>query len=154
MALEVRPYAEADWGAICRIHDAARLDELRSSVGLEAFLSLAETFEEEQLFANPVWVAELDGAVSGFISASPNEITWIYVDPTLYRRGIARALMDEVFSHADDRVELEVLDGNTAARAFYESLGFVWESSTTGKLAGNEGFQATGHTLVWRRPKP
>ena len=151
MSLLVRPYEAADWDAICRIHDAARLDELRGSVGLDAFLGLADTYEAESLFGNPVWVAELDGEVAGFIAASPAEITWIYVDPALYRRGIASALMNEVFAHAGDRVELEVLEGNDAARGFYESLGFVWESSTTGKLAGNERFQATGHTLVWRR---
>ena len=154
MTLLVRPYENNDWDAICRIHDAARLDELRASVGLDAFLNLADTYEAEDLFGNPVWVAELDGAVAGFIAASPTEITWIYVDPALYRRGVARALMSEVFSHAEDRVELEVLDGNDAAQAFYESLGFVWESSTTGKLTGNEAFQATGHTLVWHRPMP
>ena len=152
MTVLVRRYEDADWDAICRIHDAARLDELRSSVGLEAFLSLADTYEAEDLFGNPVWVAELDDEVAGFIAASPTEITWIYVDPLLYRRGVARALMNEVFAHAADRVELEVLEGNASARAFYESLGFVWESSTTGKLTGNESFQATGHTLVWRRP--
>ena len=153
MPVAIRPYEAADWDAICRIHDAARLDELRSSVGVEAFLRLADTYEEEDLFGNPVWVGELDGAVAGFVAASPTEITWIYVDPALYRRGIASALMQEVFAHADQRVELEVLDGNTAARHFYEALGFVWEASTTGKLAGNEAFQATGHTLVWHRPE-
>jgi ribosomal protein S18 acetylase RimI-like enzyme len=151
MTTTVRAYEHSDWDAICRVHDAARIDELRSSVGIGAFLSLADTHEAEGLFDNPVWVAEVDGALAGFISASPREITWIYVDPALYRRGIARALMKEVLSHAEDRIELEVLDGNEAARAFYESLGFVWESSTTGKLTGNESFAATGHTLVWRR---
>jgi ribosomal protein S18 acetylase RimI-like enzyme len=154
MALDIRRYRQDDWAAICRIHDTARLDELRSSVGVEAFLTLADTYENEDLFSNPVWVAELDGSVAGFIAASPSEITWIYVDPALYRRGVARALMTEVLIHAGERVELEVLDGNTAAWSFYESLGFVWESSTTGKLTGNERFEATGHTLVWRRAWP
>lgn len=32
-------------------------------------------------------------------------------------------------------------------------LGFVLESTTTGKLAGNESFTATGHTLVWTPPQ-
>ena len=41
-----------------------------------------------------------------------------------------------------------MLEGNSA-RAFYEAVGFAWQSTTTGKLAGNESFQATGHTLVW-----
>ena len=152
MGISVRPYNDADWAQICRIHDAARLDELRDSVGLEAFLTLEQTCENEELFANPVRVAELDGVVVGFVAASAEEITWIYVDPALYRRGIARAMMADVLATAGDRVELEVLEGNSSARAFYESLGFVWESSTTGKLAGNERFTATGHTLVWHRP--
>ncbi|HEY1530703.1 MAG TPA: GNAT family N-acetyltransferase [Galbitalea sp.] len=150
-SIPVRPYAESDWDAICRIHDAARLDELRGSVGLDAFLPLADTYENEGLFDNPVWVAELEGRVAGFVAASPDEITWIYVDPAMSRRGVARALMQEVFAHANDRIELEVLDGNDGARAFYEAIGFAYESSTTGKLTGNESFPATGHTLVWTK---
>lgn len=151
MPVVVRPYHESDWPSLCRIHDAARLDELRSSVGLEAFLTLADTFEAEDLFGNPVWVAELEGHIVGFVAASREEITWIYVDPAMYRHGVGRALMAEVFAQADDHLELEVLDGNDGARTFYESLGFVWTSTTTGKLAGNEGFAATGHTLVWHK---
>jgi hypothetical protein len=69
------------------------------------------------------------------------------------RRGVARALTNEVLARAEHRVELEVLDGNSAARALYESLGFGSESSTTGKLTGNESSQTTGHTLVWHRPE-
>ena len=54
-----------------------------------------------------------------------------------------------MLARADGPVELEVLDGN-GARDFYEALGFVLESTQTGKLAGNESFTATGHTMVWR----
>lgn len=150
MAITIRPYAPSDWDDICRIHDAARLDELRNSVGVAAFLPLADTYEAEGLFEGDVWVAELDGGIAGFIAATGNEITWLYVDTALYRRGVARALTSHVLARARHPVELEVLEGNDAARAFYERMGFVWQSSTTGKLAGNEKFQAAGHTLVWR----
>jgi ribosomal protein S18 acetylase RimI-like enzyme len=149
MTLSIRPYEPRDWDAICRIHDAARLDELRGSVGLEAFLALADTYEAEGLFESDVWVAELDGALAGFVSASADEITWLYVDPALYRRGVARALVGHLQERATGRLELEVLEGNDSARSFYERMGFVWEATTTGKLAGNATFQATGHTLVW-----
>jgi ribosomal protein S18 acetylase RimI-like enzyme len=150
-AIVVRASVEADWPELCRIHDAARVGELRDTVGLDAFLPLAETYEREGLFDNPVLVADLAGRPAGFVSASTDEITWLYVDPAVQRRGVARALIARVLATAGDRVELEVLDGNDAARAFYESMGFVWESTTTGKLAGNEQFEATGHTLVWTR---
>ena len=122
---------------------------------LEAYLDLAATHENEGLFDDEVWVAEVDGRVAGFIAGSVGpdggEITWIYVDPSLYRRGIGRTLVEHFVARSGGPVELEVLDGN-AARAFYESLGFVLESTTTGKLAGNEAFTATGHTLVWSPP--
>jgi ribosomal protein S18 acetylase RimI-like enzyme len=151
MSIVIRAYDVADWDAICRIHDAARLNELRGSVDLAAFLPLADTFEAEGLFDGDVWVAELDGLLAGFIGAGPDEITWLYVDPALTRRGVARALTTWVLDRAPAEVELEVLDGNTAARAFYESVGFVYRSTTTGKLVGNESYQVTGHTLGWNR---
>ena len=53
---EIRTYRDDDWDAIARIHDAARLDELRDSAGVEAFLSLADTAGPEGLFYGDVWV--------------------------------------------------------------------------------------------------
>ncbi len=150
MTITIRPYRPSDWDSICRIHDVARLDELRSSVGVEAYLDLATTYENEGLFDGDVWVAELDGQVGGFIAGTPGEITWAYVDPSRYRSGIGRALVQHVQARASGPVELEVLDGNDTARAFYQRMGFVVEATTTGKLAGNEAFTATGHTMVWR----
>ena len=156
MAVDIRPYEPRDWDDISRIHDAARLDELRGAGLLDAYLDLATTYENEGLFDDDVWVAELDGRVAGFIAGSVGEeggeITWIYVDPQLYRRGVGRALVEHVTVRAGGPVHLEMLDGN-GALAFYEALGFARESTTTGKLAGNEAFEATGHTLVWR-PDP
>ena len=153
MSVGIRPYESRDWDDIARIHDAARLDELRGAGLLDAYLDLAATYENEGLFDDEVWVAEVDGRVAGFLAGSVGEeggeITWIYVDPALYRRGVGRALVEHFVALAGGPVELEVLDGN-AARAFYEALGFAVESTTTGKLAGNESFTATGHTLVWR----
>ena len=151
VSIVVRAYEDRDWAAISRIHDAARLDELGGAGLLEAYLSLADTYENEALFDDDVWVAELDGEVAGFLAGSAGEITWAYVDPALYRRGVGRALVEHVLARATGPVELEVLEGNSA-RAFYESIGFVWDSTSTGKLAGNESFQATGHTLIWRPP--
>ncbi|HWU29860.1 MAG TPA: GNAT family N-acetyltransferase [Microbacterium sp.] len=174
--IRVRDYEERDWATICRIHDAARLDELRDAaifrpspaelreewtgprdgdlsegrtlVGPDAFLPLVSTFEAEDLFADDVRIAEYDGAVAGFIAGSDDEITWLYVDPAMWRRGIARALVTDHLRRGDGRrVELEVLEGN-AARGFYEQLGFVVESTSTGRLAGAEEFWAVGHVMV------
>ena len=126
--------------------------ELATSVGTEAFLSLEQTYESEGLFAGDVWIAELEGAVAGFLALAEGEVTWMYVDPDCSRRGVGTALLRHALAHASDRVELTVLDGNTGALKLYEREGFVHASTTVGRLAGNEAFEATGHLLVWRRP--
>ena len=57
MSVVIRPYESRDWDDIARIHDAARLDELRGAGLLDAYLDLAATYENEGLFDDEVWVA-------------------------------------------------------------------------------------------------
>jgi ribosomal protein S18 acetylase RimI-like enzyme len=148
--LSIRPYESDDWQAIAAIHDAARLLELRMTVGEEAFLSLAETAENEGLFTGELWVATEDDRVVGFVALRDDEITWLYVDPAHHRQGIGRAL----FSHAANRcgtvVRVETLAGNEPALALYLSEGFDLVETKTGRLTGHERFAATGHLLVRR----
>ena len=66
--ITIRPYSDGDWDAIARIHDAARLDELRGSAGVEAFLTLAQTADGEGMFDGLLWVAEVDGRVVGHVA--------------------------------------------------------------------------------------
>ncbi len=148
----IRPYTERDWDAIARIHDAARLDELRDSVGTEAFVTLAQTAEGEGLFDGLLWVAETRGTVTGFVALDGDEVTWLYVDPAHYRRGIGRALLRHAIAHAGDRAEVTVLEGNPNALALYRSEGFVVLETRTGPLVGNERFTATGHIMERRTP--
>ncbi len=145
MSVIVRPYADSDWDAIARIHDSARLDELRATVGVDAFLTLEQTAEGEGLFDGSVWVAETGGQVAGFVALDGDEVTWLYVDPGRYRQGIGRALLREAVA-AGGR-EVSVLDGNEAALELYRAEGFELVSTTSGRLAGNEAFAATGHLL-------
>jgi ribosomal protein S18 acetylase RimI-like enzyme len=51
-------------------------------------------------------------------------IAGVGVAPEARRRGIARALMEAVLELAPPTVTLEVIEGNDAAIALYESLGF------------------------------
>lgn len=144
----IRPYRDADWDAIARVHDAARLDELRDSVGVEAFLTLAQTAEGEGLFDGLVWVAETGGEVVGFVALDGDEVTWLYVDPAHYRRGIGRALLRHAVEAAPGaQVEVDVLAGNPAAEGLYLGEGFVILETKTGSLVGNERFAATGHHM-------
>ncbi len=103
MSITIRAYTESDWDTVARIHDSARLDELRLSVGVEAFLDLAATYDSEGLFDGDVWVAELDGEVAGFIAFSDDEITWTYVHPVAYRRGVGRMLLRHILARGHRR---------------------------------------------------
>ncbi|MEV6595662.1 GNAT family N-acetyltransferase [Actinoplanes sp. NPDC051346] len=144
----IRGYRDDDWPEIARIHDAARLDELRDSVGVEAFLTLAQTAEGEGLFDGHLWVADDGGTVTGFVAHDDDEITWLYVDPARYRQGIGRALLRHAVAACDaDQIEVTVLAGNPAAVALYRAEGFVITETRTGRLVGNEAFTATGHIM-------
>ncbi|TFU03413.1 GNAT family N-acetyltransferase [Polymorphobacter arshaanensis] len=150
-ALKIRPYAAEDWDAICAVHDAARHDELRHSAGEAAYLPLADTYENEALFAARVDVGVADGEVAGFVAFSPAELTWLYVHPAHYGKGYGRALLRHAIAQAGPVIDTEVLVGNAPALALYLSEGFTVIEHSHGRLAGNEGFTASG--LVLRRQR-
>ncbi|MEO0375886.1 MAG: GNAT family N-acetyltransferase [Cyanobacteria bacterium P01_A01_bin.17] len=149
--MEIRKYIPTDWPRLCKIHDAARLDELRLSVGEAAFLTLEQTAKNEGLFDSSVVVAEASGCVEGFAAFSQDELTWLYVNPLVYRRGIGRGLLRYAIEHAGDRFAVEVLEGNEPALKLYLSEGFSITKKSNGRLAGNEAFEASGYRLERRK---
>ena len=85
-------------------------------------------------------VAEEDGEILGYlgilISFDGSEITNVCVAEKARRRGIGRALMEELFHRMQERkvrvIHLDVRIGNTPARNLYESLGFVQDGLRKG----------------------
>lgn len=146
----IRPYRDSDWPQLCLIHDAARPFELRSSVGMEAFLTLAETAEEEGLFESAVDVLQDEDKLIGFVAYKPGEITWLYVHPDWFGQGHGRRLLSHAINKAGPLVTTEVLEGNDAAKSLYLSAGFRLKEHSVGKLAGNESFRAVGLVLEYR----
>jgi GNAT superfamily N-acetyltransferase len=150
-AMLIRPYTDLDWPDLCRIHDAARLDELRLSVGLDAFLTLEQTADAEGLFDAQLDVLEVDGQVLGFVAYSDHELTWLYVTPDAYGKGYGRALLRHAITKAGPVFATEVLEGNVPATTLYLSEGFELIERKAGRLVGNEGFAAVGLNLERRR---
>lgn len=155
-AYEVRAYQPDDWAAIAWAHDAARLQELAPSVGVEAFLDLAATADNEGLFDDQVWVAaDPQRQVVGFVAYAEAEVTWLYIHPDAQGRGAGRALLRHTLAYADalgvPAVEVTMLEGGPA-RPLYESEGFRMVETKTRALVGNEAFTATGHILRRTRP--
>jgi [ribosomal protein S18]-alanine N-acetyltransferase len=76
-----------------------------------------------------VTVAELDGAVVGFlvtreIAEDEFEVLNLGVAPSKRRAGVARALLETLLKRVPCDVFLEVCESNSAARNFYQALGF------------------------------
>lgn len=151
--LTIRRYQPSDWPDIAEVHDAARLDELRASVGVDAFLSLAQTAESEGLFEGELWVAQRDSKVIGFVAFTPEELTWLYVAPAQYRQGVGRSLLAHALSRCAAVFSTEVLAGNDAALGLYLASGFRIARRVDGRLTGNDAFAASGDVLTWSRPE-
>ncbi|MGR3277327.1 N-acetyltransferase family protein [Acaryochloris marina NIES-2412] len=145
--INIRPYESADWSRLREIHDAARLDELRLTVGTDAFLSLEQTADNEGLFDNKLFVAEVDNVVQGFIAYGDEELAWLYVDPRFYRKGVGRALVQHAVANSTPTMEIELLEGNTPALELYLAEGFKVIERVEGQLVGNEEFAAAGFVL-------
>ena len=117
----------------------------RSSLeALQWRASLANPGDRESLLANPdaialpveqiadghVFVAERDGVIVGFaaILARPDgnaELDALFVEPTLWKRGVGRLLVDHCADAARERASriLHVV-GNPHAEGFYAACGF------------------------------
>lgn len=145
--LAARPYQDADWPSLCRIHDRARLLELALSAGEAAFLSLEQTAGDEGLFDAALDVGEVAGTIVGFVAYSDTELTWLYVDPDRFGEGHGRALLRHAISRASPILETQVLVGNDPALTLYLSEGFEIIERKDGKLVGNESFAASGYIL-------
>ncbi|WP_179380907.1 GNAT family N-acetyltransferase [Jannaschia marina] len=143
----VRAYERSDWSSLCDIHDRTRMDELELTVGVAAFLSLAETYEDEGLFDGCLMVAKIEESVVGFVAFDSDEVTWLYVDPDHYRNGIGRTLLQNAIACASGNPMIELLDGNIPAQNLYRSEGFEIVEYRDGRLVGNEAFAARGLVL-------
>lgn len=138
MDISIRDYVDADWPAVCRIHDAARPLELAGVAMDGPPATMAEAAEGDGFFASQSFVAETeDGRIVGFASIIPPELTWLYVDPAAHRQGVGRALMAHVVPMLGKDGFVYLVGSNLPARALYESFGFTLTSEVPGECEGN-----------------
>jgi GNAT superfamily N-acetyltransferase len=93
------------------------------------------------------WVAEVDGAVAGFVMVVGDEVEQVYVAADQRGSGIAGALLAEaerqVRAAGHDRAWLAVVAGNARARRFYERSGWTDEGPFEYMAAG--GIKVPSH---------
>lgn len=66
---------------------------------------------------------DADDQPVAFLGATANQLDSLFVHPSSFGQGIARALIRHAFSPGVE-ITLEVNEANTQARAFYAKLGF------------------------------
>jgi ribosomal-protein-alanine N-acetyltransferase len=112
--LVIRPGVASDLAAVAAIQQACPE---------AAHWSPADYLEHEVL------VAVVGNSVGGFLvcrrtACGERELLNLAVSPDLRRQGLARALFETAFIGFKGDVFLEVRESNTAAQAFYNSMGF------------------------------
>lgn len=147
----LRKYKYSDWEAISKIHDKARLDELRGTVNLNVFIPLSTAAFNEGLFNGEIIIAEIENEVTGFIGFNNKTIDWLYVSPTHYKKGIGSALIEDALSKVKDEIRIAVLKNNIPALNLYKKMGFTEERTFKAPMIGAEEFEAEGIALKWKR---
>lgn len=131
-----RDYQEADWSAICKVHDSARPDELVGSCDPRAFIPIEQDPEVEELKKHKKFVATEGDKVVGFVALEDRYISFLYVDPDHYGQGIGRRLLQLANETIGPGAWTIVLDGNQRAIRLYESEGYREVRRFAGDNAG------------------
>lgn len=88
--------------------------------------SIAESIENENTI---LYIAELDGKTAGYmgvqIFSGEGYVTNVATLKEFRRRGVAKALINEVMKNEMEFLTLEVRQSNIPAISLYRSLGFV-----------------------------
>jgi ribosomal protein S18 acetylase RimI-like enzyme len=132
----IRPARPEDAEALATIQDAGWREGFTGIVEERPPLDrVRERFAERlEQGKHPLLVAEEAGAVRGFASFGDAEIHALYVDPSAWRRGTGRALLERALADlrqaGHEEVTLWSLAVNDRATVFYEANGFETDGAT------------------------
>jgi L-amino acid N-acyltransferase YncA len=138
----IRAATPADFSAITRIYDyAVRQGTASFEIEPPNVAEMTHRYQALLQGGYPYLVAELDGHVAGYAYAGAYRTRpayrWtvedsVYVDPAAYRRGIGRALLDELIAES-------------TARDFRQMIAVIGDSAQTASI---ELHRAAGFRLV------
>lgn len=113
------------------INDISELRAFYYRVRVEAFTWLnvsAYTLDDfdNDTKGEEIFVAEIDGQISGFISmyVPENFIHCLFIDSKYQRQGIGHALLEFAKGHLKRPMQLKCLSRNKKALAFYKKEGW------------------------------
>jgi GNAT superfamily N-acetyltransferase len=137
----IRPGTPEDAEAVARVHVQTWQAAYAHALPQDQLMALSIENRAEMHRRSPPVVAEVDGAVVGFVAVGPThddygdgELYAIYVLPDNWGTGVGRALMaagEERLRHlGHQNAHLWVLDDNPRARRFYEAAGWSTDGTT------------------------
>ena len=148
LEIEIRPYISSDYDRISEIHDASRRIELALASLDDAFLPFSVAAEREDFFDYPhIDVAIVGGEIVAFSAYTDEELAWLYVDPKMMHKGIAKKLVENALKTEPGIKYIEALCGNEPARKLYESFGFSVQEIVKGVMPGNESFKVEVYSM-------
>ncbi|MEX1345352.1 MAG: GNAT family acetyltransferase, partial [Candidatus Limnocylindrales bacterium] len=126
--MHIRPYRAADTEAVIALWEACDLTRPWNDPRADIARKLADSPEL-------LLVGEEEGRVVGTVMAGYDGhrgwINYLAVAPASRARGLGRALMDaaeeRLAALGCAKINLQVREGNDAARAFYEAIGYRLE---------------------------
>lgn len=132
--MQIRKYEKRDWESVCDIFFRAKPDELTGSVEPNSILPLPKDEGLQRSFQDSeMYVAEIEDTVVGFAGFSGSLISFLFVDPNFYRRGIGKKLIERIINEIGEKAWLRVAQNNSNAKELYKRFGFETVEEFTGK---------------------
>ncbi len=125
-----------DAQAIADLHRDSRREAMPWLPVLHSREETIAYFAGDVLTREEVLVAEINGAVAGFIALERDHIDHLYVAPAYQGIGIGDALLSAAKRMRPGGLTLRTFQRNANARRFYEARGFAACEFTDG--SGNE----------------
>ncbi|OOQ58358.1 hypothetical protein BC343_10355 [Mucilaginibacter pedocola] len=119
----IRNYRSADHDALAQIYIDSRS---KTFYWLNTWEYTLDEFDTDT-HGEKIWLAELDGAIAGFIAIwePDNFVHHLYVDSQYVGKGVGKALLTSAMANYSDPLKLKCLVKNQNAHAFYLSRGWV-----------------------------
>jgi len=130
----IRDYQNDDWNSVLTIFAKAKPDELLNScdkndiVPLDQDEGLLRSFKSSKIF-----IAEQDREIVGYVGYEKSLISFLFVDPAHYKKGIGSTLLKYVLPLIGEKAWLRVAKNNIPALELYKKFHFKIAKEYSGK---------------------